>query len=116
MLDKSGVYDTIHVRMKKVVTIDPSAAEELNSFPIAVRARFNDLFEILSLEGKLEMPFAKKVTKNLFEIRVRTSGQWRATYAYFLETQIIILSAFQKKVQKTPKNELESALKRFKKY
>ncbi len=101
---------------EKSVVIDPSATKELDSFPIEVRARFNDLFEILSKEGKLEMPFAKKIAGNLFEIRVKVNGQWRATYAYYLKNQIIILSAFQKKTQKTPKKELATALKRLKHY
>ncbi|MBU0974233.1 type II toxin-antitoxin system RelE/ParE family toxin [Patescibacteria group bacterium] len=81
-----------------------------------VRAKFNDLFEILSKEGKLEMPFAKKIGNELLEIRVKHRGQWRAIYAYILKNQVIILSAFQKKTQKTPKKELTKALKRLKRY
>ena len=103
-------------RMKKLVAIDSSATKELDSFPIEVRIRFNDLFEILSKEGRLEMPFAKKIADNLFEIRVKDKGQWRVTYAYILKNQILILSAFQKKTQKIPKKELTTALKRLKKY
>ena len=76
----------------------------------------NPLFEILSQNGKLEMPFAKKIDKNIYEIRINNKGQWRAIYAYVFKNQIIILSAFRKKTQKTPKKELTKALKRLKKY
>jgi len=103
-------------RMKKIVAIDSLATKELVSFPTEIRARFNDLFEILGNEGKLEMPFAKKIDDKVFEIRIKDKGQWRAIYAYILKKQIIILSAFRKKTQKTPKKELTKALKRLKKY
>lgn len=62
------------------------------------------------------MPFAKKLDSILFEIRIKQDGQWRAIYAYALKSEIIILSAFLKKAQKTPKKELTKALKRFKNY
>jgi|SRR3989339_1538784 len=102
--------------MKKIVFLDSLATKELNSFPREIKTRFNDLFEILSEEGKLEMPFAKKIGNKLFEIRIKHEGQWRAIYAYVLKNQIIILSAFQKKTQKTPKKELTKALKRLSQY
>jgi len=98
--------------MRKTVVLDRLAIKELDTFSIEVRARFNDLFEILSKEGKLEMPFAKKIEDELFEIRIKHKGQWRAIYAYIVKDQVIILSAFMKKTQKTPKKELAKALKR----
>lgn len=52
--------------MKKVVVLDSLATKELDCFPIEIKARFNDLFEILSKDGKLEMPFAKKIGNKLF--------------------------------------------------
>lgn len=102
--------------MKKEVILDFLAVKELNTFSVHVRARFNDLFEILAKEGKLEMPFAKKIDNKLFEIRIKQKGQWRAIYAYIAKKQIVILSAFAKKTQKTTKKELNKALKRLKKY
>lgn len=102
--------------MKKIVILNYLATKELGRFLLEVRAKFNDLFEILSKEGKLEMPFAKKIGDELFEIRVKHRGQWRAIYAYVLKNQVIILSAFKKKTQKTPKKELTKALKRLKRY
>lgn len=102
--------------MKKLIVLDHLAVKELNKFSRTVRARFNDLFEILAEEGKLEMPFAKKMGDKIYEIRIKHNGQWRAIYSYILKNQVIILSAFQKKTKKTPKKELVKALKRLKKY
>lgn len=102
--------------MKKTIVLDLLAVKELDVFPAEVRARFNDLIKILSEEGRLEMPFAKKIGNKLFEIRIKQKGQWRVIYAYISKNQIIILSAFQKKTQKILKKELTKALKRLQKY
>ncbi|HCR81633.1 MAG TPA: hypothetical protein DIV47_04145 [Candidatus Pacebacteria bacterium] len=42
--------------------------------------------------------------------------QWRAIYAYLPKNIIIILTFFAKKTQKTPKREIELAIKRRRKY
>lgn len=97
--------------MKKTIFIDRRAAKEIKHFSRPVQLRFQALFEILEQEGKLEEPFGKKLAghDNLFEIRVKYQGQWRAIYAYLKKENIVILSAFGKKTQKTPKAELEKA-------
>lgn len=60
IIDKCVLCATIMI-VKKTVILDYLATKELSAFSIEVRAKFNDLFEILSKEGKLEMPFAKKI-------------------------------------------------------
>ena len=57
-----------------------------------------------------------KVTKELFEIRVTRGGIYRGFYAYLRGRYIVILHFFQKKTQKTPKSEIEKALKIKKEY
>ncbi|MEN8253339.1 MAG: hypothetical protein ABFQ62_03120 [Patescibacteria group bacterium] len=61
--------------MKNLVALDLLATKELSSFSKEVEARFYDLFEILSKEGRLEMLFAKKVGIKPFEIRIKHKGQ-----------------------------------------
>lgn len=92
------------------------AKKELESFSYEARSKIDTLIEVLRLEGRLKKPFAKRLNKNLFEIRVSHKGIWRVVYAYFLKDKIVVLSAFQKKTQKTPKKEIKKALKRLKKY
>jgi phage-related protein len=67
--------------VKKKVILNSLANKELESFPLEVQAKFYDLFKILEKDGKLEMPFSKKIQQDLFEIRVKHRGQYRATYA-----------------------------------
>lgn len=102
--------------VKKKVEIDERAAKELVSFSEEVQARFFALFKALEEDGFLTKPYAKKITSNLFELRVRHNGQWRAIYVYVQKVRIVILSFFAKKTQKTPKQELHKALKRFGEY
>ncbi len=106
------------MRVGKTVCIDKRAEKELKKFPRCVQLRFQALLEILEEDGMLEEPFGKKLSgqPNLFEMRVKYQGQWRALYAYLQENQIIILSAFSKKTQKTPIAEIEKAKERKKYY
>ncbi len=70
----------------------------------------------MELEGKLDLPHSKKVTRNLFEIRVKFQGEYRGFYAYIGKLDIVILHFFRKKTQKTPIKDLELAQRRLKQY
>jgi phage-related protein len=89
-----------------------SARGELESFNEEVKRKFYELFEDLSYNGFLQYPDGKKLSGyDLFEIRVKRKNIYRCLYCNY-NNNIVILSAFQKKSQKTPKREIEKALKR----
>ena len=51
-------------------------------------------------------------TKGLFEIRVQQGGDIFRIFCFFDQGQLVVLAnGFQKKTQKTPKKEIEKALK-----
>lgn len=102
--------------MKKKVLVDKNAAKELKKIDRKVRAKIDARVKILERDGGLEEPYGKKLEDNLYEIRVKVGVQWRVLYAYLQEEFIILLSAFNKKTQKTPKNELEKAKQRLERY
>lgn len=102
--------------MQKVVRIDTRAQREIGSFPALVQAKIKASLLLLARDGRLEVPFAKKLDRQLFEIRIKHAGQWRVLYAYIEEEYIIILSAFQKKTQKTPSLILETTKQRLRGY
>lgn len=104
--------------MKRQLYVDKKARKELAKFSKTVQLKFQALFEILEELGRLEEPYAKKLSgsKGLFEVRVNHNGQWRAIYAYLEKEIIIIVSAFVKKTQKTPSNELHKAQQRLREY
>ena len=102
--------------MKKNIFVDRNAEKELREFNEGVQVEFEAYFKILELEGKLDFPQAKKVTKNLFEIRIKLKGEYRGFYAYIGKLDIVILHFFKKKTQKTPIKDLELAQRRLKQY
>lgn len=102
--------------MKKNIFLDKNAEKELREFDEEVQLEFEAYFKILELEGKLDLPRAKKVARNLFEIRVKLLGEYRGFYAYIGKLDIVILHFFRKKTQKTPIKDLGLAQKRLKQY
>jgi len=63
--------------MKKKVYIDKKAEKELLKFSEDVQDGFYTYFKILREEGKLGFPDARKVTNDLFEIRIKLRGEYR---------------------------------------
>lgn len=102
--------------MKKNIFVDKNAQKELREFSEEVQLEFEAYFKILELEGKLDLPHSKKVTKDLFEIRIKLKGEYRGFYAYIGKLDIIVLHFFRKKTQKTPIKDLELAQRRLKQY
>lgn len=97
---------------EKEVYIYSNAKDEIREFEKTIRREFYGLFKQLGAFGKLSYPEARKlIGHDLFEIRVREDGAYRSIYSYE-RSRIVILSAFRKKAQKTPKREIEKALKR----
>lgn len=74
------------------------------------------MVKILERDGKLIEPNAKKIDKELLEIRIKYQGQWRVLYAYLVKDNIILILAFQKKTQKLPQQYMKLAYERLKEY
>ena len=56
--------------MKKNVYLDKNAEKELRKFSNEVQLDFEAYFKILELEGRLDFPQGRKVSKEIFEIRI----------------------------------------------
>ncbi|MCA9373458.1 type II toxin-antitoxin system RelE/ParE family toxin [Candidatus Woesebacteria bacterium] len=104
--------------MSKTITLDARADKEIDKFPKSVRIKLWAYIEELNTKGELKEPFAKKIKTNpdLFEIRVKHQGAWRVIYAYIRKQEIILLSGFQKKTQRTPIREINTAIYRLNQY
>lgn len=102
--------------MKKIIVYDKRAVKEFNNFNVNVKKDFAGLIETLSSEGKLDLPKAKRLNKELFEMRVKNDGEYRGVYAYIINNRIIILLFFRKKTQKTPLKFIKTSIKRLQKY
>ena len=88
--------------------------EFLDALPPRDRARVVRTIELLKTYGtELGMPYARHLTGKLWELRV-SSGRRAYRVLYFAHTghRLVLLHAFSKKTQKTPRREIDVALRR----
>ena len=102
--------------MGKEIFYDKRALKELHEFRSEIQREFQAYIAILASEGKLEFPEARKVAKELFEIRITQKEVYRGFYAYIKGQYVVILHFFQKKTQKTPLKNIKLAQQRLKQY
>jgi phage-related protein len=98
--------------VRKDILVLSNARKELEDFNTEVREKFYELFEDLSYNGFLQYPDGKKLSGyDLFEIRVKRRNIYRCLYCHYRDN-IVILCAFKKKSQRTPRREIDKALGR----
>jgi len=89
----------------------------LYDWPVGMRAKFFWIVEKLRQHGpeNVGMPHVEAFGQGLFEIRAKgKEGIGRAFFCILQEKRLFVVSAFIKKTQKTPKNEIDVAIKRMK--
>ncbi|MFR1137432.1 MAG: type II toxin-antitoxin system RelE/ParE family toxin [Anaerococcus vaginalis] len=87
--------------------------EFLNSLPKKLRAKSLGTIEILQTFGnELRGPYSKNVEKDIFELRTKIGTDiTRIFYFFYYDKRIILTNGFIKKTQKTPRKEIEKAIK-----
>lgn len=99
----------------KVSYLDTVVELEIAELPNDIRAkllRIADMIEQLGLAGMRE-PYVKHLQGKLWEMRmIGRDGIARAIYVTASGQRVVIVRAFRKKTQKTPRSEIELALKR----
>ena len=92
-----------------------SSLDDLRNFP--EEARRSTGFELRSIQNGFDprdwkaMP---SIGPGVREIRIRVLGEWRVIYIANLIDAIYVLHAFQKRSQKTNKNDIDLARRRLK--
>ena len=84
-----------------------------------VKRKFNWTLELIATIDHVPKKYFQHMegTIGLYEIRVEVGSNIFRAFAFFDEGQLIVVAnAFQKKTQKTPKNEIELAKKIKKEY
>ena len=78
------------------------------------RAKLVSLLELLEEKGnELREPYSKSIGNGIFELRYQNKKQpTRILYFFYHEGRIILTNGFIKKTMKTPRKEIELALKR----
>ena len=87
--------------------------EFLDSLDNKMAAKMYGMIELLEENGPaLRMPYSEHLQDGIFELRIKFSSNiTRVLYFFYVEKKIILTNGFVKKTQKTPKNELLTAIK-----
>ena len=99
-----------------VETLNTTVDEELDALPIDMRARFVRISsELISAVGidRVGAPHVRHLTGPLWEMRLRgRGGVSRALYVTVRDKRVVVVRVFVKKSRRTPRREIELALRR----
>ena len=101
----------------RVEILNETVAAEIAALPADMQARFIRLSERITQAGldSLGEPHVKHLQGKLWEMRLTgRDGIARALYVTAIGRRVIVVRAFVKKTQKTPRSEIELALQRAK--
>ena len=101
----------------QVETLNHVVDRELEALEPSLKARFLHISELLETFGpeRVGAPHVKHLVDKLWEIRMKgKSGIARAIYVTVTGRRIVVVHAFVKKTQKTPKAAIRLALERAK--
>jgi phage-related protein len=101
----------------RVDILNETVAEEIAGLPADMQARFLRLAERIVSAGleSLGEPHVKHLEGKLWELRLTgRDGIARALYVTAIGRRVVVVRAFVKKTQKTPRTEIELALRRAK--
>jgi phage-related protein len=90
---------------------------ELDVLPEDIRARFERIIHLIEAFGleRVHEPYIKHIEGPIWEMWLKgKDGIARALYVTAIGRRVVIVRVFAKKTQKTPRREIELALKRAK--
>jgi phage-related protein len=96
---------------------DDGVVAALGAFPRDIRARFEHIVGMIETYGieRMREPYVKHLEGPIWEMRLKgRDGIARAAYVTATGRRIVIVHVFAKKTEKTPRREIEMALKRAK--
>lgn len=99
----------------RVETLNDKVDKELDSLPADMRARFTRTCQLISTVGLEQMgaPHVRHMTGPLWELRLSgRGGIARAFYVAASGRRVVVVRAFVKKTRRTPRREIELALRR----
>ena len=101
----------------RVEVLNDTVRSELDVLPSEIRARLIRLERLIAQVGleTLREPYVKHLEGKLWEMRVTgRDGIARAIYVTAIGRRVVIVRAFIKKTQQTPRSEIDLALRRAK--
>lgn len=95
--------------------LNAAVASEMTAQPRDIQAKFLRISQLIEVKGLTEVhePHIKHLQDRLWEMRMSgKDGIARAIYVTAIERRVVVLRVFTKKTEKTPRAEIEVALKR----
>lgn len=100
-----------------VETLNATVDLELEALPLDMRARFSRISLLIASHGldRVREPYVKHLEGALWEMRMSgRDGISRAIYVTAKGRRVVVVRVFVKKTEKTPRSEIELALRRAK--
>jgi phage-related protein len=97
--------------------LDEGVKAELDAMPNDIKAAFARIVELIGSRGleRVREPYVKHLQGPVWEMRMRgKDGIARACYVTATGRRVVVVHVFGNKTQKTPRRELETALRRAK--
>ena len=98
-----------------VETLNATVDGELQALPVDMRARFARICQLITAVGleRVGAPHVRHLTGPRWEMRMRgRDGISRALYVPAGDMRVVVVRVFVKKTSKTPRREIELALRR----
>lgn len=99
----------------RVELLDEVVRRDLNRLSLDIRARFERIVWMITELGLENMrePYVKHLEDRLWEMRMKgKDGIARAAYVTAAGKRVVVVHVFTKKTQKTPRRDIELALRR----
>ncbi|WP_159013950.1 type II toxin-antitoxin system RelE/ParE family toxin [Acidisoma sp. S159] len=97
--------------------IDEGVRDALTAMPPDIQAAFRRIVELIGSYGleRMREPYVKHLEGPVWEMRMKgKDGIARAAYVTATGRRVVVVHVFPKKTQKTPRREIETALRRAK--
>jgi phage-related protein len=97
--------------------LDEDIRDQLTAQPADIRASFRRIVELIAAVGleKVKEPYVKHLEGPVWEMRMKgKDGIARAAYITAKGRRVVVVHVFTKKTQKTPRRDIETALRRAK--
>ena len=102
------------MKVREVISYKNYFEDFLKEQPIKVQDKIFKIIEAIETLERVPKNYLKQITgtKGLYEARIQLGTNiWRVFCFFDGEKLVVLMNGFQKKTQKTPKNEIEKALK-----
>lgn len=99
------------IQKKKIYLAVKNVRDFIDELSNELRIEYLNIVNKLEDEGRLVEPYGKKLSNDLFEMRIRKGKQVRVIYFYHGGSYVYGVHAFTKKTQKTPLKDIKYAKK-----